>query len=106
MRENAFDVPSVYGTQNFVALKAIAHAVQVNSSFFANSGRHTSSTRDWSSDVCSSDLRHEQRHILDEQAAAGFGGQSTSRQRVGRRSEERRVGKEGRSRWSPEHYKK
>src|SRR5437588_13091220 len=73
--------------------------------FFSSRRRHTRSLCDWSSDVCSSDLcrqcrgaerqghRHDrlprgQRRLRDE------------------RSEERRVGKECRSRWSPYHYKK
>src|SRR6266536_4768520 len=69
--------------------------------FFSRTRRHTSSTRDWSSDVCSSDLMPHLRlyeivridPALDEHA---FGA-------VGMRSEGRRVGKECRSRWSPYH---
>src|SRR6266496_6031273 len=72
--------------------------------FFSSIRRHTRSLRDWSSDVCSSDLR-----------SAGAGTSSRSgltsanvrrRRRWLRRSEERRVGKESRSRWSPYHLKK
>src|SRR6266536_3577109 len=37
--------------------------------FFSSRGRHTRSTRDWSSDVCSSDLR-----------GGGFGGQPNMQQ--------------------------
>src|SRR3546814_19987653 len=93
---------------------------------------------DWSSDVCSSDLRHLDRqlvaHALDggredellgggapwlalaqRRAGAerkheknrGRGARDAHRQGLRRRSEERRVGKEGvstcRSRWSPYH---
>src|SRR6202158_6399555 len=74
-----------------------------SSAFFPSRRRHTRSGGDWSSDVCSSDLelakggaktllavhlamRHVEERLL--------------------RSEERRVGKECRSRWSPYHLKK
>src|SRR5690606_40071049 len=96
--------------------------------FFSSRRRHTRFSRDWSSDVCSSDLRtalHDfrgrtMRHPtrrraltaalagivaatvaltpLLADARAGRGGSFGSR---GTRSEERRVGKEGSSRWWP-----
>src|SRR5207249_7945780 len=98
--------------------------------FFSSRRRHTRSKRDWSSDVCSSDLpqptRHPNRGSLTVKLAAeevnnvpilfdnhgisrrrgGFYGRSGSvgcesfsqEERI-RRSEERRVGKEWRSRW-------
>src|SRR5438477_10505603 len=80
--------------------------------FFSSRRRHTRLTCDWSSDVCSSDLL-----VLADTAGAGQGGQVGGElpvpvhehgpQRPGRqrgldhvgRSEERRVGKECRSRW-------
>src|SRR6266849_2163516 len=67
--------------------------------FFSSRRRHTRSTRDWSSDVCSSDLdvlasRWHVRQALD-----------LDRNR-GTRSEERRVGKECRSRRWPDCYQK
>src|SRR3712207_1010469 len=91
--------------------------------FFSSRRRHTRYWRDWSSDVCSSDLgfgqappaawavahdgvlAHEPLHTLVVVAAA------TTTQLLGHarlsvgavRSEERRVGKECRSRWSPYH---
>src|SRR5690606_39996743 len=102
--------------------------------FFSRSRRHTSFSRDWSSDVCSSDLRSKPPHCT---AASSHRHQATlllhrrllydcsqikkaaliqtvqnfnSGARIGTtnnkeyaRSEERRVGKEGRSqvrRWS------
>src|SRR5436189_6147261 len=90
--------------------------------FFSSRRRHTRYIGDWSSDVCSSDLdlqsaargsalvancksqvrnlkfEHDQRPRLFPQYL---------RQReVNFRSEERRVGKECRSRWSPYHEKK
>src|SRR6266576_5326626 len=67
--------------------------------FFSSRRRHTRSLRDWSSDVCSSDLS------LPPTTDAPFGRSATivrwttcSRSRT--RSEERRVGKECRSRWA------
>src|SRR6266496_1719774 len=73
-------------------------------SFFVSSRRrHTRSLRDWSSDVCSSDLLALARPddaVLSEEAA-----DDRRRLQADRvwRSEERRVGKECRSRWSPYH---
>src|SRR2546422_7756105 len=102
--------------------------------FFSSRRRHTRCSRDWSSDVCSSDLGpvdrkmiinalnsgasvfmadfedansptwdnnvRGQRNLMDTAdgtiALAGGGPD-------GKRSEERRVGKEGRSRWAPYH---
>src|SRR2546429_5782667 len=95
--------------------------------FFSSRRRHTRCSRDWSSDVCSSDL--EKRSVFRRLASAVCGtserahrGQVagvaecasffrttrySSRVRTPReeadRSEERRVGKECRSRWSPYH---
>src|SRR5687768_6442022 len=89
--------------------------------FFSSRRRHTRCSRDWSSDVCSSDLSGggELERKLSEALGEGY---SESRdERVvdelaldedlrdrrpageSRRSEERRVGKECRSRWSPYH---
>src|SRR5256886_3258108 len=92
--------------------------------FFSSRRRHTRFDCDWSSDVCSSDLLtgaalklETAQRLLDKQPAA-------ARQRLAEiqhliadeqrnlrffirdgtlRSEERRVGKECRSRWSPYH---
>src|SRR3712207_7226744 len=91
--------------------------------FFSSRRRHTRYWRDWSSDVCSSDLRHGGRD--DERRRHGRrppgGGELAMAKQVvglkigasqlaaarlsvnGSRSEERRVGKECRSRWSPYH---
>src|SRR6266849_7848188 len=65
--------------------------------FFSSRRRHTRSTRDWSSDVCSSDLIAWKPEGPMEPAVMTFGAM---------RSEERRVGKECRSGWSPYHEKK
>src|SRR5206468_7616817 len=84
--------------------------------FFSSRRRHTRSDRDWSSDVCSSDLsprrrRHAQfatlevgRDFLLTGAGASvrfFTGIPVAELACirSKRSEERRVGKEGRSRW-------
>src|SRR6266513_3067893 len=67
--------------------------------FFSSRRRHTRSKRDWSSDVCSSDLPRPRgrraRNLLRFTAP-----------RRPERSEERRVGKECRSRRSPYHQTK
>src|SRR5712675_1048070 len=69
--------------------------------FFSSRRRHTRCSRDWSSDVCSSDLHGNQvaglLGLLDHRDDPSRGAA------VQRRSEERRVGKECRSRWSPYH---
>src|SRR3712207_7880861 len=93
--------------------------------FFSSRRRHTRYWRDWSSDVCSSDLRawiedepayvHPDNAELAEEAVSGelspslttllspFDPVVWDRARAMERSEERRVGKECRSRWSPYH---
>src|SRR5256885_4362501 len=95
--------------------------------FFSSRRRHTRLQGDWSSDVCSSDLnrgggvvgiRLERFH---DELRGAFGNQLRDFFRVvflaneqvirrqdvhgreAKRSEERRVGKECRSRWSPYH---
>src|SRR2546430_12728719 len=81
--------------------------------FFSSRRRHTRFDCDWSSDVCSSDLCE----INDDLHAEGlplpgdpplpekYGMENGKRaeEYYGLRSEERRVGKECRSRWSPYH---
>src|SRR5689334_23661656 len=88
--------------------------------FFSSRRRHTRWNCDWSSDVCSSDLTRRSesaraRALISEcqlrkfaQADRGCqqhqSGESErlAPQNEGERSEERRVGKECRSRWSPD----
>src|SRR5256885_8282829 len=96
--------------------------------FFSSRRRHTRLQGDWSSDVCSSDLlaagcfraeqpnfqrlrpdrreyplaTHSSRRHRGSIAVRG-GNQLSSAASKSPRSEERRVGKEGRSRWSPYH---
>src|SRR5438045_9047956 len=73
--------------------------------FFSSRRRHTRCLSDWSSDVCSSDLASYQR-------ARGYISKPHSEAIAAEemiplaRSEERRVGKECRSRWAPYHETK
>src|SRR5690606_39595934 len=87
--------------------------------FFSSRRRHTRFSRDWSSDVCSSDLEPQLRALAGANPRRGDcrltdGRRNPSRRlpgslgplrkggtRCARRSEERRVGKERRTRWSP-----
>src|SRR2546429_4559869 len=95
--------------------------------FFSSRRRHTRCSRDWSSDVCSSDLvdnTFSHGRVIDAGndnplviAVRDFNDHAAADDRVDvvmvpigdgltlarKRSEERRVGKECRSRWSPYH---
>src|SRR5947207_4827272 len=84
--------------------------------FFSSRRRHTRSLCDWSSDVCSSDLWNTELVGLaqdTDHVTATLENLDGSKSEVmvpwlagcdgARRSEERRVGKECRSRWSPDH---
>src|SRR5256885_10016006 len=94
--------------------------------FFSSRRRHTRLQGDWSSDVCSSDLAavfvieldaDDGAAVLPELARQLRGDLAVELRRAGQerrilgahlaagddRSEERRVGKECRSRWSPYH---
>src|SRR3712207_9508019 len=84
--------------------------------FFASRRRHTRYWRDWSSDVCSSDLDRALERLAFLQGLLGelafrdvdMGSDPFADLAVvleDRRSEERRVGKECRSRRSPYHSK-
>src|SRR2546426_12708095 len=73
--------------------------------FFSSRRRHTRLQGDWSSDVCSSDLRLRAELPLDGAARPG-GAAAHAPAGVGPVSGERRVGEEGRSRWAPDHLKK
>src|SRR5947209_20510627 len=83
--------------------------------FFSSRRRHTRYWRDWSSDVCSSDLEGNHaawcRGLLERgvypppsQFEAWFPSLAHTDEQVDR-SEERRVGKECRSRWSEDNLK-
>src|SRR5690625_7812922 len=65
--------------------------------FFSSRTRHTSWPRDWSSDVCSSDLCVAAAR--DERASARKSTETGEAASAQERSEERRVGKEWRERW-------
>src|SRR5690348_18194706 len=74
--------------------------------FFSSRRRHTRWTGDWSSDVCSSDLFLEQLEpgVAFNNIPIAFRIRgSLDVGALESRSEERRVGKECRSRWSPYH---
>src|SRR2546427_2897300 len=77
---------------------------QFGSFFFSSRRRHTRFDCDWSSDVCSSDL-HSAAHLsgLDLDQARVTTARTPAPGSTAARSEERRVGKECRSRWSPYH---
>src|SRR5256885_11738718 len=91
-------------------LDVVLDAVGVDVFFFSSRRRHATLQGDWISDVCSSDL-------VDAAQAAAVDLTNPHRSRLhqllehdavmallsGGRSEERRVGKECRSRWSPYH---
>src|SRR2546422_4187978 len=87
--------------------------------FFSSRRRHTRCSRDWSSDVCSSDLNFPltaihrrgdgvavdggEREVDVDEADLPRVHELALERREDGRSEERRVGKECRSRWSPYH---
>src|SRR5436309_15346818 len=86
--------------------------------FFSSRRRHTRFSRDWSSDVCSSDLNGTRLSVLSTETATEgcvmkpdpeqlreFAERYTAAW-CSMRSEERRVGKECRSRRAAKHYKK
>src|SRR5207249_7837631 len=79
--------------------QVVGPAVEGYFFFFSSRRRHTRSKRDWSSDVCSSDLPSGCRPTTRR------GCRRARRSSVGR-SEERRVGKECRSRGGPCDQKK
>src|SRR5689334_23546006 len=90
--------------------------------FFSSRRRHTRWNCDWSSDVCSSDLGVTlsgaltptglgtsaivpliRAGLIDWVVSTGANLYHDMHRSLGFRSEERRVGKECRSRWSPDH---
>src|SRR5438270_12527036 len=75
--------------------------------FFSSRRRHTRFDCDWSSDVCSSDLSKDRAcSIVATMEHARSLLLKVRRILQPVRSEERRVGKECRSRWAPSHQKK
>src|SRR6266496_6152293 len=74
--------------------------------FFSSRRRHTRSLRDWSSDVCYSDLLRRCASCVAHHACRPGRCCRPDQDALRRsRSEERRVGKECRSRWPPDHEK-
>src|SRR5439155_2964166 len=75
-----------------------------NAFFFSSRRRHTRWPRDWSSDVCSSDLLSGGCRLLQQQTTSTRQTSTDPCEWPGleTRSEERRVGKECRLRWSPD----
>src|SRR5699024_11479868 len=69
--------------------------------FFSSRRRHTRSKRDWSSDVYSSDLVLGVTAVAAVADVVDIGQGLIALRPVVERSEERRVGKECRSRWAP-----
>src|SRR2546430_12094743 len=106
-----------------VRLKRVFNMLAWSVFFFSSRRRHTRFDCDWSSDVCSSDLLGAPPRIEGNAAVPAPRGRALSgaalRQTIAdvfaageraglppsltARSEERRVGKECRSRWSPYH---
>src|SRR6266480_4581314 len=89
-----------------LALTVVHPPVPVASLFFFSSRRrHTRLTCDWSSDVCSSDLPRGRGSPAVDRGPGVERGRvpATPAGGLRGRSEERRVGKECRSRWSPYH---
>src|SRR5256885_5354939 len=109
-------------------MRLITSLLYLCSFFFSSRRRHTRLQGDWSSDVCSSDLKNStcrnrrhhagrkprsrlRRHCRDiaqestrDQNIVRYGlARGALRQVLFLRSEERRVGKEGRSWWSAYH---
>src|SRR5699024_12482054 len=86
--------------------------------FFSSRRRHTRSKRDWSSDVCSSDLYNALScyESISATVSQNFVGwnmmlgytrtQNNTDDSLRWRSEERRVGKEGRYVWEAEDWKR
>src|SRR5256885_11082913 len=71
--------------------------------FFSSRRRHTRLQGDWSSDVCSSDLGAIRANVALDFGRKTYVEHLRGEPQAHTRSEERRVGKECRSRWSPYH---
>src|SRR5262245_65067081 len=94
----------------------LSRIISIHFFFFSSRRRHTRCLSDWSSDVCSPDLtplalldpldaRSLQvgTDLLGVMTVAITSPTGTANYSLALRSEERRVGKECRSRWSPCH---
>src|SRR5256885_1787003 len=99
---NATPLPTVNTTGD------IDQSAFLGTFFFSSRRRHTRLQGDWSSDVCSSDLQAAARARgrlvgIGLACYTEYTGMGSEVFRGRGRSEERRVGKECRSRWSPYH---
>src|SRR5256885_12707596 len=116
--------PNPYGLGTLCSLQRISYSLCF---FFSSRRRHTRLQGDWSSDVCSSDLmlkllkkdfdsflqivpevKHALQRVMSVRTAQTlsnipFFRAMKENKPWSKRSEERRVGKECRSRWSPYH---
>src|SRR5215475_6835145 len=101
--QNAVVPSGVIQTENETVLMDVTgrFASEKDFLFFSIRRRHTMFSRDWSSDVCSSDLENDDRDLTDRTGPCARNVRIESM--LISRSEERRVGKECRSRWSPYH---
>src|SRR6202050_5809798 len=82
----------------------VGESCLIECNIFSSRSRHTRYQCDWSSDVCSSDLvPHDRIGGFGAHAAAPPWAGASELSHQPYRSEERRVGKECRSRWSPDH---
>src|SRR5437016_8113668 len=85
-------------------LRLICVLVYLDFFFFSSRRRHTRLVSDWSSDVCSSDLVNRRKSCSTSSRPSRKRRKRSSVSGAALwRSEERRVGKECRSRWSPYH---
>src|SRR5690606_40686747 len=100
----------VVGHYVFTGLACLCLVLAFCLFFFSSRRRHTRFSRDWSSDVCSSDLAANDNTLKVGLIGCGGRGTGAAVQALKgdsqailtcMRSEERRVGKECRARWSP-----
>src|SRR5690606_40836325 len=95
--------PALVSDRSPCASMPFSHAHSSFCFFFSSRRRHTRFSRDWSSDVCSSDLTIAERVRQKLDASPFTQGELGDAIGLDKRSEERRVGKECRSRWSAYH---
>src|SRR2546430_3184297 len=101
-------------TERYLSVRRSCTILQLIFFFFSSRRRHTRFDCDWSSDVCSSDLFQQLRNMVQlmgsQQKPMNLYIRILLKNHIELvtnvkqlRSEERRVGKECRSRWSPYH---
>src|SRR5205807_4607271 len=101
--------PTCVAASSLLQPRNLHHSL-VHLFFFSSRRRHTRLQGDWSSDVCSSDLRRLLHQLLglELRLLVGVAQALADVELVlgDHRSEERRVGKECRSGWARQHEKK